>query len=319
MNLLESARFAIRGIGANKLRSGLTTLGIMIGVAAVIVLVAVGTGSSTAVQNQISKLGSNTLTVTPSQGGTGSRSGGGGGFAALFAGRRGVSTGTQTKTATLSIADAEAINDPANAPDVVSVAPVVSVSSVTATYDGATHSTTVTGTSPSYLVNNNDSVAVGTPFTASDYLQRRRVALLGPTVAEDLCGGTGTSCVGQVIELNGAQFTVNGILTAKGSTGPIDQDDRIVAPLPAVQDTLAGYATLSSISVKASSAKTVPLATSEVSDILNGTHHVTTATADYTVSSASSILSAATSSTKRSRCSSRPWPRSRCSSAASAS
>ncbi|HTY29484.1 MAG TPA: ABC transporter permease, partial [Mycobacterium sp.] len=84
VNLRESARFAARGVTANPLRSGLTTLGILIGVAAVIVLVAVGTGSGVAVQQSLSRLGSNTLTVRPSQGGTGGRAGSG--FGALFGG-----------------------------------------------------------------------------------------------------------------------------------------------------------------------------------------------------------------------------------------
>ena len=78
MNLVESARFAVRGVAANKMRSALTTLGILIGVAAVIILVAVGTGSSQSVQDSISRLGSNTLTVSANQGGTGGRTRGGG-------------------------------------------------------------------------------------------------------------------------------------------------------------------------------------------------------------------------------------------------
>ena len=304
MNLLESTRFALRGIGANKLRSALTTLGIMIGVAAVIVLVAVGTGSSASVRDQISKLGSNTLTVSPSQGGTGSRGGGGGGFFARLGGGAGpssssVSSGTQTRTATLTLDDAEALANRTDAPDVASVAPVVTASSVTATYDGATHSVSnFVGTSPSYLANNNDSVATGSAFTDSDYTQRHRVALLGVTTAKDLFGGDGTSGIGKVVQFNGSEFTVVGVLTAKGSTGPTDQDDRVVAPLTSVEDTLTGYGNLSSISVKAASPSTVAAATSEVSDILNGRHHVTSATADYSVFSSSAILSAVTSSNK---------------------
>jgi putative ABC transport system permease protein len=304
VNLSESATFAVRGIGANKLRSALTTLGILIGVAAVIVLVAVGTGSSKAVSDSISKLGSNTLTVSASQGGSGGRSGGGGGFGGFGGGRAGgtsssVSSGTQTQLLTLSLADAEALVDRKNAPDVLSVAPIVSVSSVTATYDGATHSVgTFTGTSPSYLVNDNDSVQSGASFTDSDYTSHRRVALLGVTEAQDLVGGTGLDAVGRVVQFNGIQYTVVGILTAKGSTGPTDSDDRVIAPLPAVQDTLSGYGTLSSISVKATSASTVTAAEAEVTSILDTRHKISgSSTSSFTVSSATSALSAATSST----------------------
>jgi putative ABC transport system permease protein len=242
------------------------------------VLVAVGTGSSKSVQDQISKLGSNTLTVTSTSGGTGGRRGGGG-FAALLRGATGagggaaartgaaaggtgsaattgvsgtVSTGTQTRASQLTIADAEALENTTTLPDVAAVAPTVSASSVVATYDGATHTVgTFTGTTPSYLAIENDTVQAGTTFSDADYLARRRVALLGQTVAEDLFGGTGLASVGKVVEFNGKEFTVLGVLTAKGSTGPVDSDDLVIAPLPAVQDTLAGYGSLASIAVQA--------------------------------------------------------------------
>jgi putative ABC transport system permease protein len=306
-SLRESARFAGRGVGANKLRSALTTLGILIGVAAVIILVAVGTGSSVAVQNSLSRLGSNTLTIRASQGGTGGRGGffggfGGGGFGGGAAGGgagSSVSTGTQTHLAQLTLADATALSDRASAPDIVSVAPVVSASSVTATYRGASHTVaTFTGSTPDYLVNDNDSMAAGTAFTDVQEAAHARVALLGKTVAVDLAGGDGSTIVGQTVQFNGINFQVLGILTAKGSTGPQDQDDRVIAPLASVQDTLTGYGALSSISVKAGSADTVSAAQAEAEAILNNRHHVTTATEDYSVFSASSILSAVTSTTQ---------------------
>jgi len=299
---VEAARFAVRGVTGNKMRSALTTLGILIGVAAVIILVAVGTGSSAAVQAQISSLGSNTLTVSSSQGGTGGRGGGGfgGGGFGLPGGRAGAGTvdsGTQTRIAQLTVDDAAALLSKTEAPDVLSVAPTVSASSVTATYTGATHAvSTFTGTTPSYLKNDNTTVQAGTSFSDTDYTAHRRVALLGTTVAEDLAGGTGLSIVGKVVQFNGIEFTVLGVLAEKGSTGPQDQDDRVIAPLTAVQDTLTGYGSISSISVKATSSDTVTAATAQVTDILNARHKVTAGTADFTVSSASSFLAAATSS-----------------------
>ena len=297
----EAARFAVRGVTGNPLRSALTTLGILIGVAAVIILVAVGNGSSAAVQAQISSLGSNTLTVTSSQGGTGGR-GGFGGFG--FGGPRGgsssssgVDTASRTRVAQLTVEDAAALTDREQAPDVLSVAPTVSASSVTATYTGATHAvSTFTGTTPSYLRNDNLTVRAGSAFSDADYTQRRRVALLGTTVAEDLAGGNGLSIVGKVVQFNGIEFTVLGVLGEKGSTGPQDQDDRVIAPLTAVQDTLTGYGSISSISVKARSADTVESATGQVQDILNARHRVNASNADFSVSSASSFLAAATSS-----------------------
>jgi putative ABC transport system permease protein len=308
VNLVESSRLAVKGVLVNPLRSTLTTLGILIGVAAVIVLVAVGTGSSTAVQDQISRLGSNTLTVTAAQGGTGGRggfAGRGGGLTGLRAVARSagsssrIDTGTQTRLAQLTVDDAAALSDTAQAPDVVSVAPVVTARSVTATYEGAQHAVgTLTGTTPSYLVNDNDTVAAGSAFTDADYTGHRRVALLGTTVAADLVGGDGSDAVGKTIGLNGIDYTVAGVLTSKGTVGPEDADDRVIAPLTAVQGTLSGYGSLDRISVKASSAATVDAATAEVEGILDARHRVTAADADFSVSSASSFLSAATSSNR---------------------
>jgi putative ABC transport system permease protein len=308
VNLVESSRLAVKGVLVNPLRSTLTTLGILIGVAAVIVLVAVGTGSSTAVQDQISRLGSNTLTVTAAQGGTGGRggfAGRGGGLTGLRAVARSagsssrIDTGTQTRLAQLTVDDAAALSDTAQAPDVVSVAPEVTARSVTATYEGAQHAVgTLTGTTPSYLVNDNDTVAAGSAFTDADYTGHRRVALLGTTVAADLVGGDGSDAVGKTIGLNGIDYTVAGVLASKGTVGPEDADDRVIAPLTAVQDTLSGYGSLDRISVKASSAATVDAATAEVEGILDARHRVTAADADFSVSSASSFLSAATSSNR---------------------
>ncbi len=315
MNIRESSRFAVRGVAANKLRSALTTLGILIGVAAVIILVAVGNGSGRAVRDQLSKLGSNTLTVRAQQGGTGGRAGFGGGGPGGGPGGAGggapgvpggssdsssADTSTQLRVAELTLADAEALTDKTQAPDVLSVAPVVSASSVTATYSGASHSvSTFVGTTAGYLLNDNDSVQAG------DGVHRLRLHRAGAgshwsasTVAQDLVGGDGLAVVGKTVQFNGINYQVVGVLTAKGSTGPQDQDDRVLAPLTSVQDTLTGYGALSSISAKATSAAAVDSAEAEVKDILNSRHKVTSSSADYTVSSASSFLTAVTSTNR---------------------
>jgi putative ABC transport system permease protein len=308
VNVPETTRFAWQGVTANKPRSALTTLGILIGVAAVIILVAVGTGSSKAVQDQISSLGSNTLTVQASSTSSGGRGGpGGGGFVFGGGGFPGASSSgsdvsqnaTKTRTPELTLADARAIATSKEAPDVLGVAPVVNAQSVTATYAGASHSvSTTTGTTPAYLLIDNSSVQYGTSFTDAAYSEHRRVVLVGQTVAQDLVGDDVATIVGKTIQLNGIEFTVDGVLTSKGSTGPQDQDDRVIAPLTAVQDTLSGYGALSSISVKATSADSVTLAESEVESILDTRHKVTSTDRDYSVNSASSILSAATSSNR---------------------
>ena len=305
MNIGQSLQFAVAGVLANKLRSALTMSGIVIGVAAVIILVAAGTGASAATTASISALGSNTLTITPETGqGAGGRGGmrigggvfvGGGPRPAAPQGGAAQPTetdrGTEIRTPQLTLGDAEALVDPELAPTVTSVAPVVTASTVTATYEGASHEVgTLTGTTPSYLVNHDDTVREGEVFTDSDYLARNRVALVGATVATALAGGDGRAIVGQPIQLNGVTFQVVGLLTAKGSSGPQDQDDRVLAPMTAVQDTLTGYGPLSSISVKAAAAEGVPVATAEVTAILNTRHG--TKIPDFSISSPTSILEA---------------------------
>jgi putative ABC transport system permease protein len=301
VNLPESARFAIEGVTANKMRSALTTLGILIGVAAVIVLVAVGTGSSASVEASINRLGSNVLNVTSTSTAGGGRAGIGAfpAFGGLGPAGGGTTTGTKTRSRQLTMEDARALTDTTRAPDVLGVAPVVSAQSVTAAYEGASHTVgSFTGTTAAYLGIDNDTVTAGTSFTDADYEAHRRVALVGPTVAKDLAGSDGSAIVGKTVTFNGVQYTVLGILGSKGSTGPQDGDDRVIAPASAVQDTLAGYGSLSSISVKATSATTVTAAQAEVQSILDGRHGVTSADRDYSVFSASSILSAATSSSE---------------------
>jgi putative ABC transport system permease protein len=305
VNVRETGRFAWQGVTANKTRSALTTLGILIGVAAVIILVAVGTGSSRAVQDSIDALGSNTLTITASagSGGAGGPGGGlpgGGGFPGGLVGGGDTTTSqnaTSTRAAELTMADAEAIATSDEADHVLGVAPVVSASSVTATYQGASNDVnTFTGTSASYLLIDNSDVRYGNAFTDDDYNAHRRVALLGQTVAEELVGSDVSAIVGQMVSFNGFQFEVVGVLAEKGSTGPVDSDDRVIAPATSVQDTLSGYGALGSISVKATSADDVTAAQSEIQAILDARHDVSSADRDYSVSSASSILEAATSS-----------------------
>jgi putative ABC transport system permease protein len=311
VNIRETLMFAITGVLANKLRSLLTMSGIFIGVAAVIILISAGTGANKQITDNITALGANTLTITPNATTGGGRGGGGGGAGAFRGGggggggfgggagagrnaagaNTGVQTGTQIQKPQLTLDDAEALVDPELAPDVGLVAPAVAVSSVNATYNGATHAVqTFTGTTPSYLTINNDTVQAGTLLSDSDYTGHRRVALLGPTVAIDLIGGNGLAIVGQTVQFNGVSYQVVGVLTAKGSQGTQDRDDLVIAPLTSVQDTLAAYGTLSSIAAEATTAQQVDAAQSEVTQILISRHHVTAATADFTVNNPSSIL-----------------------------
>ena len=223
MSGLDALRVAWQGATANKLRSALTMLGVMIGVGAVIILLAVGNGSAQAVQNRIKQLGTNTITVL-------SRGRFGGGPS---------TTGTQSKNATLTLASVQAIEDPSQAPDVESVSPVISTT-VTATYGAASSSSVqVIGTTPTYLTAEDYSVSAGRSLTTADVTNRRRVALIGQTVVSDLFAA-GENPLGKTIMLGSASFVVSGVLASKGSSGITNQDNVIIAPYTAVQDELTG-------------------------------------------------------------------------------
>ncbi len=196
MRPIDDVIMALRGISSSKLRSALTVLGVLIGVAAVIILVAFGTGSSQAVESRIDQLGTNTLTVINT---------------GRFGGGRSVS-GTQTRQATLTIADVNAIEDPSNAPDVESVSPVLS-SSVTSTYEGATYSTSVIGSTPSYLTADDYTVASGQAITSTEVARHDRVVDIGADVEDNLFAA-GTDPIGQVIQLGSSNFEVIGVLAS---------------------------------------------------------------------------------------------------------
>jgi putative ABC transport system permease protein len=279
---MEVVRVALAGLGANKLRTGLTVLGLMIGVGSVIVLIAVGTGSSAAVQSQIDALGSNVLTVTT----TGAL----GGFA------RGGSTSSNDD---LTIADADALSDHFKAPDVKSVAPVVDGSDVTFTYDDDTYSpTTFVGTTPSYRSAENETLSEGSWFTQAQEKAHEDLLVVGPEVVTELFGGADP--VGDTVEVNGVNYQVIGVTASKGSSGSTNSDDVAYAPLTSVQDNVTGYGSLSSITVAAKSRNVTSAAETEVTDILDDLFpEVDGATSEpFTVTNASSILSASESSTK---------------------
>ncbi|MFV2104689.1 ABC transporter permease [Micromonospora sp. LOL_024] len=269
MSFHEVIRFALRGLAANKLRSALTMLGILIGVAAVILLVAVGNGSAKAVSDRIEALGTNTVTV-------------------MSAGRG----GSSSTALTTGIADA--LIDPVLAPNVASVSPVVS-SSATLTYEGTDHEvSSFVGTTPGWFAASNTPIGAGSGFTADDEAQGRRVVVIGRTVAEELFAGTDP--VGKQVTVGGALFTVVGVLAEKSSTGFQDANDTAVAPLTAVRQVLTGYGALTSILVEATSPDMVDAVQSEVSTILNQRLDVSGnggsggASAPYRIQNASQLL-----------------------------
>jgi putative ABC transport system permease protein len=274
----ETVRVAFAGLAANKLRSGLTILGLMIGVGSVIVLVSVGTGSSSAVEKQIESLGSNVLLVssTPTLGGL--RGGG------------------QTSTDSLTTADANALQSSLQAPDVASASPVVNANGVTLTLNGTTYSpSSFVGTTPSYRTARDYSLQSGSWFSSAQEHQHARVLVVGPTVVSELFGGQ--SPVGDAVKVNGTNFGVIGVTASKGSNGVSDQDDVAFAPLTAVQDTLTGYGSIDSIGVQAKSRQQLNAAQTEVTDILDQRHPATgsSTTPSFNVINQGSILQATNS------------------------
>src|SRR5205807_3137419 len=230
-------------------RSALTILGLMIGVGSVIVLIAVGTGSSNAVQKQIDALGSNVLLV---QNGN------------ALGGLR----GTPTSSTSLTLADASALQNSYQAPDVQSVSPVVNANGVTLTYNGTTYSpSTFVGTTPSYEQARNYSTSAGSWFTSVQESSHARVLVVGPTVVSQLFGGQDP--VGDTVQVNGTSYQIVGVTASKGSNGTANQDDVAFAPLTAVQDTLTGYGSINQIVVQAKSEPQLSAAQTEVTGVLN--------------------------------------------------
>ncbi|GAA1951196.1 ABC transporter permease [Catenulispora subtropica] len=282
MRIREVFRFAFAGLRANKLRSALTTLGILIGVGAVILLVAVGKGSGAQVQANINKLGTNLLTVSRQAGGFGQR-----------AARN---TGTQSSVSALTTADAQALVDPTNAPDVLTSSPVVTASP-TATYSGATHQIAqLVGSVPTYFPATNWELSEGSLIGDDDVAQARKVIVIGQTVATDLFGTADP--VGQRLQINSVPYTVEGVLKAKGSTGLNDADDFAVAPLTTVQNSLTGFGSLNQIVVEAKSASATTAAQDEITSILTARHHLAaTASPDFRVLNQQSLLATSDSTT----------------------
>jgi putative ABC transport system permease protein len=273
----EMLRIAWSGITANKLRSGLTILGMTIGVASVIVLIAVGNGSSKAVQSTIQSLGTNVLVVQPS-----------GGF------RFGARAST-TASVSLTKQDAQALQSPSLAPDVKSSSPVVNASSIKLVYGGTSYEpSSFIGTTPSYLTAHTYKVKEGAPFSAEDVSKSRRVAVIGQTVVEELFAGQ--SAVGQNIKVNGSNYEVVGVLAKKGTNGFTNEDDVVMAPITTVQESITGVGPIDSITVQAQSEPSLDAAEAEVTTILEERHKIkNTSEPGFTVLNQGSLLETSSS------------------------
>jgi putative ABC transport system permease protein len=267
-------RFALAGLTANKLRSALTTLGILIGVGSVILLVAVGNGSSQSVQNAISSLGTSSITVLHTEGAAGSTS----------------TTTAFAEPQNLTVPDAQAL---ASAQGVASVSPAVSTSETLSYAASSDSGVSLTGTYPSYFPAEDDTLSAGAYFTTQEVNTAQDVVVLGSEAASDLFGTANP--VGNSVLVAGIPFTVVGVLAEKGASGLSSADNTAVAPLTTVQDALTGFGTLNNIVVLAKSAALVDTVEGEITSILDLRHHETAADADFEVLSASGLLSTASS------------------------
>ncbi|WP_029289802.1 ABC transporter permease [Cellulomonas sp. HZM] len=279
MTWLETLRTGLSAVRSHGLRSALTVLGILIGIAAVILTVGLGLGTQRDVSAQISSLGSNLLIVTPgsSTGSDGVR----GGFGSA---------------ATLTAADAEALASTTNTPDVSGVAPEKSTS-LSLEANDTNWTTSVTGTTPDWLDVRSRELELGTFLTAADDTERANVVVLGSETATELFGTT--RVVGQSVTISDKDYRVVGVLAPAGASGSEDLDDIALVPLSTASEQLVGgfqRSSLSTIYVQAKDADSLSAANQEVTSLLLNLHGITDSTsADFTVSSQDALVSTATS------------------------
>jgi putative ABC transport system permease protein len=273
--LLASLRIALRALTVNKMRSALTMLGIIIGVGAVITMVAVGSGAKARIADQIASMGSNLLIIM-------SGSSTSGGF------RGGMGT-----VPTLTVDDAKAIT--AEIPSVKYTAPSLSgVAQIV--FGNQNWSTVVNGTTPEILFIRDWPLSSGRSFTQQDVDGTTKVCLLGKTVAENLFGGIDP--VGQVVRIKKVPFTVVGVLAPKGqSTWGQDQDDTIFVPLTAAQKRLFGMqfpGMVRVISVQATGPEVMKEAEEKITNLLRQRHRIQpNQDNDFSVRNLTEIMSSA--------------------------
>jgi len=274
MNLGQLILEALESLNSNKLRSGLTILGIVIGVAAVIAMLGVGQGASNSITNQINSMGTNLLFVQRGFGGRG-----------------------QTNPQPLTIADATALADPSQAPDVAQASPVIE-GNANLTAAGATYSSQATGINANYPAMRNYTLSDGSFFTADQITGRASVCVIGADVATNLFNTT-NGLVGQVIRMNKKPFTIIGVLNSVGGGGFGSADNIFLIPFTTAQIYLNSRnpQQVGQILIQATSANTVTAASDEVTAILRSRHHITTATNDFNVLSQASFVTSATTIT----------------------
>ena len=265
-------------LSANKARSGLTMLGIIIGIASVIAMTAIGAGAQSSVASSIQAIGSNLIIVTPgAQKGPGTQ----------------VSAGRGTAQS-LTLADSNAImSDVANVRD---VAPEVD-GRYQVTALGTNTNTTVTGVTSSYPDVRNVQIDEGTFISDQDVADMTKVAVLGPTTRDDLFG-VGAEAVGQTIRIKSQDFTVIGVTVAKGGTGFPNPDDMLFVPISTAQHYLSGNQYVSTISVSATTAAATTQVQNDITTTLLAQHNIADPSeADFSTLNQATILATASSVT----------------------
>jgi len=276
MKTMTLVRLATQAIRKNKMRATLTMLGIIIGVAAVIVMVAVGYGARTRIREQINNLGTNMIVITPGSANTG-----------------GVSQGAQAFP-TLQLADVDKIRS--DAQTVTAVSPVV-VSRSQVLGPQGNWRTLINGVSTDYAVIRNWPADDGAYFSADDVRGQRTLAVIGHTVANNLFGSN--EPVGQTIQIGKVPFTVVGVLSPKGQTASgSDSDDVILIPYTTASTRLNGRNRIPQILASAASEQDIPAAQSEIAGLIRESHRLSANDEDdFTVRNQTDLAQAAESST----------------------
>ena len=248
----EIIRVALGALRANKLRSLLTMLGIVIGVAAVIAVVALGTGAQSAVKDRISSLGTTLLTVMPGQ-------------------QRGMGVSFD-QSMKLTMDDAAAIED--RSTSITAVQPEMT-SRLQVQYLNQNTNTSIVGTTSNYLEVRKYQLEAGRMFSRTEDEGRQRVAVLGPTVLETLGINSPDAIIGEAVRIRGIQFTVIGVLKSKGQATPFgNPDDQVLVPITTGRFRLFGSDRLRSISVLAESEAKIPDAMADIQRVIRREHRV---------------------------------------------
>jgi putative ABC transport system permease protein len=253
VQIWQTALIALRALRRNKLRSTLTALGIIIGVASVVAMVAVGNGAQARITSQVSALGQNLLSV--------------------FAGSKksgGVNSGLGSAS-TITLADADAIGR--EVPDVAAVSPEVSTTAQ-AIANGRNWSTTIAGESHDYLKIRDWKLAVGSMFTQRDIRGAAKVAVIGSKTANELFGPLNP--VGQSVRITNIPFIIIGLLESKGAgMGGANQDDRIIIPYTTAMKRITGDKYLRSVNVQIGNAERMEIAQQQITSLLRQRHRLT--------------------------------------------